>query len=374
MLSDEKKRRLADQTKDKPLILKLGSRSIEFGICGDAKPLVHISSSEFSQLQSFKVDPGQIFWGHSINSKDVEHLNKSGELSPNKSSLELDLESFKFLFYPDLLAYRDSENLLNSLEYRLRNHLFDIFEALFKKITFNAVNAKIFILEDLFHNEWYKKTMSDVLLSQLQARSVVFLPNSVMCIVGAGIQNGLIVDCGWSAISVEPVYENRLLTNYSAFTRRGGMMIHYKTVTKLQENGVKKDFDEVEKLIVECNDSSIPAYDAVNECLFPEIDSADTDMDEQKPASLVVNTIAGLPVDIRKELAGHIIITGGLGRIDWLRQKLIQEISCLVKREGFKFTTGQNHSLGSWQGASLFASTILPRQKSNGIIQELRRD
>ncbi|VEU23976.1 DEKNAAC105172 [Brettanomyces naardenensis] len=367
---------LLDQSKDQPLILSIGSRTIQFGISGQAKPLITLQTSSYSRPQLFSVQELSL---HSLNEKD--RLDNPPSLP---LSLPEDLQSLKFLFYPDLLVCKDSAELVKTYQYNLQGHLFLILEDLFRRINFNAMNAKVFVLDDDYHNEWYKRILADTLLNKLQARSMVLLPKSLMCVLGAGISNGLVIDCGWNMVTVEPVYDYRVLGNYSGFTRRGGMRLHYRVVEEIMSEGKEGtteeyDFDMVETMIrrytegkatEDQNEATSHLPNLVNSCFFSD---GQYDIDDKPPALLAFQIVKGLPIDIRREISSHIVIVGGLSNIPGFCKTLLDQITQLLADGGLEFTAKQVYSVGAWSGASLFSSSMLPKH-GVGRVRELRRD
>ncbi len=242
---------LEDQTKDDPIVLKIGCRHIEIGISGQDEPGLRTSTSNYGHKQLFKVSGGPC---HTIYSRTKDDSSDS-QSEPKYNFLTLeeqtDLEWFRYLFYPDILVYERLGKEVGGLQYALEGHLTRLFSDIFKRIKADYVNAKIYLLADLFANDCYLKAILYILLKVMHARSVILIPTPLMCCIGAGTMDGLIVDFGWNHVTVVPVYDGRVLSNYALYTDRAGKMVHYHLLaelgSKVKTSG--RSFDELEELI-----------------------------------------------------------------------------------------------------------------------------
>lgn len=486
---------LENQVKDDPIVLKIGCRYIEIGVSGQDASGLRISSSKYAQKQLFKVNAGS---HHAIN---VKNLQENAVLTIEEQT---DLVWFRYLFYPDILIYENRGKNVGGFQYALEGHLIHLFNDIFKKAKADYVNAKIYMLTDQFANDSYMKTVLYILLKRMHARSVVLVPTAVMCCIGAGVMDGLVVDFGWNHVNVVPVYDGRVLSNYASYTDRAGRMVHYRLIGELRSKKVVENstFEEIESLIegigevtgkdggrkdqkdknkdydkknedgnvemahkdknkggdkennetvdessgreeinkdenkddggsgdsstqngekdaisadaesditkeesekeesekkdavkreiemegteeMENGEKSQEAEDAtkevikhiLKECLLPsENEWINLDSQEKAPVDLAVNTILDLPIDIRKRTASHIILTGGLMEISWLRTMFKEGLVKVLKGKNSKLDVETIYTLGGWAGASIFASVIAPEQGVNDQIQEFRRD
>lgn len=341
---------LQDQTKDKSLVLLLGSTHIEFGLAGDPKPLLDLPIIQYARPGHFHT---RIEESHALD-KDL-----SNKLIPKVNTIEADLQSFRFLFYPDWLVYEQADPI-HSFEYNFKKYLIDIFLDLFARLGHDYVNAKIYILEDDPHNEKYKRIVIDVLLNVLQARAVLFVPSSLMVSLGAGVSDCLVVDGGWNWFHITPIYDGRILSNMCRFTNRAGRSLHYF----LLDRNPSMSFNDIEKL-THGSDNSIIPY------LLPD-SSIWGKLEESSVSDLISTTLLNLPVDIQSSLASNIIFVGGLSKIEGFTDKVLHQVQATLQERSSKLHVSTSPSLGPWAGASIYCSTIIPGK--SGIIQELRRD
>ncbi len=113
----------------------------------------------------------------------------------------------------------------------------------------------------------------------------------------------------------------------------------------------------------------------LRQCLLPEESEwINLDSQERAPTELAVKAIQDLPIDIRRPIASHIILTGGLMQIPWLRKEFKECIHSVLKKRNGKLDAQMIGTLGAWAGASIFASVIAPEQGVNDQIREFRRD
>ena len=485
---------LENQVKDDPIVLKIGCRFIELGVSGQDASGLRISSSKYAQKQLFKVNAGS---HHAVN---VNNLQENTVLTIEEQT---DLVWFRYLFYPDILIYENRGKNVGGFQYALEGHLIHLFNDIFKKTKADYVNAKIYMLTDQFANDSYMKTVLYILLKKMHARSVVLVPTAVMCCIGAGVMDGLVVDFGWNHVNVVPVYDGRVLSNYASYTDRAGRMVHYRLISELRSKKIMENstFEGIESLIegieevmgndgarkdqndkdndekknedgnveithedknkggdkennetvdessgkeeinkdenkdnggsiasstqnegkdaisadaesditkeesekgesekknavkreiemegtdeMENGEKSQEAENAtkevikhvLKECLLPSENGwINLDSQEKAPVDLAVNTILDLPIDIRKRTASHVILTGGLMEISWLRTMFKESLVKVLKGKNSKLDVETIHTLGGWAGASIFASVIAQEQGVNDQIQEFRRD
>lgn len=284
-----------------PILLNLGRTTLEAGLVGDLVPRVVENWETFATEQLFQLDR-------------FDHLLDDHQETRQETLMANEITQFKFLFYDDLLVYRDDEDRTHTFQYCLRKHLIKVLVRLFDDVGVNIVNSKVILLESPFASDWFKAQVEYVLLKKLRVKSVKFLPSSAMALYGSGHSSGIVIDAGWSKITIEPIYDYRLLDNYSKFTKRAGMMLHYSS-----DEGL--------------------------DCIFDN-----TDSDELSPVTLLSQMLSELPIDIRTDLASHVMFIGGL----------CNDPAFKAPFQSLPITEVQTP--GSWAGASLYASTLFAKQ------------
>lgn len=350
-------------------VLRLGARTLEFGLEGHKKPLVTKNLFKYmGKSPSLAVDGVDYDFNHS---SPIDH--------DPETSYSTDISLYNHLFPPSLVVFREDPVLA------LKSHLKYILLDTFEKSGLPHLNMKMVLLWNEETPRVYLECMSDVLLNHFLLRAIVIVPDPLMVSISSGIsmtpEGGCIVlDFGWRFTRLDVIYDNRVLKEYSMVSSLSACKCHYDLKEKL--NNPNLIFRDIEGIICGLrtfspygNDNSleIKGY-VVNESdiiksiidsLFPG--DVQLDKDEQTPVAMVLNTINKLPIDLKKVLKNNIIISGGLSKISnfsqSIRGRLLEaesSIQCIK-------------SLGGWQGGSLYSSKVLRNAQRHIKLSEIRR-
>ncbi|ODV94302.1 hypothetical protein PACTADRAFT_19973, partial [Pachysolen tannophilus NRRL Y-2460] len=377
-----------------PVVLQIGSRFIKAGFAGDATPLCNLQTNNLKWNQHLnreicitdeineltQTGSAILTNDHSID----PHGDEFSKLKNNNEKLLIstiyckDLINSQWLWNYDISSNFDSKFLENLLE----RIFHDIYQT---ELLIDAKMCKIILIENIFLPIPLKNILSYTLLNHIHARSLIYVSEPTMCCIGAGIQNALVIDLGWEATTIVPVYDLRIIHNNIESTNRSGKYLHYEILEKLIQvvgfeklpsfNDKYKLFEFIENFISKCcyiNDKEniegdfiisdnckIPnklRCDLVKKLLFPPQDLwPNLDSNEKSIIDLIINKILiNLPIDLRTKLFGNIIITGGLSHIPGIKSYIAKQLQQLTT-----IPIELVHSLGPWSGASLYGSTFL---------------
>lgn len=219
--------------------------------------------------------------------------------------------------------------------------------------------------------------------------SITLLPAATMSTTAAGVRSALVVDLGWAETTATGVYEYReiahkrstramkslvqetgkFLSKLSAKdekdTDRVSVSFEYseEVVTRLmwcKPHGEPENPDEETDTTASVvgNTVSIPSpsdpgveyidvpfarlTEPVEKTLFAQ-GMAECDLDdEEKPIPLLVyNTLLSLPPDVRGMCMSRIIFVGGGSNIPGIRQRILNDVSSLIKRYGWSQVRGK---------------------------------
>lgn len=220
--------------------------------------------------------------------------------------------------------------------------------------------------------------------------SITLLPAATMSTTAAGVRSALVVDLGWAETTATGVYEYREIAHKQS-TRAMKSLVQEtgKFLSKLNAKDgrdtdrVSVSFEYCEEVVSrlmwckprgESEESADEETDAtasvadktvsipspsdpgseyidvpftrltepVEKTLFAR-GIADCDLDdEEKPIPLLVyNTLLSLPPDVRGMCMSRIIFVGGGSNIPGIRQRILNDVSSLIKRYGWSQVRGK---------------------------------
>lgn len=341
--------------KGRNIILRLGSRSIECGVEGSREPLTIYNVHHFAEDQKLQIS--------------------------SNPELTDELSNFKSLFYPNILVYQDEETFRKSLQ----NHLRKLLTKVFCKSGISTINAKLLLISNNTTSEYYIELISQLLINHFMMRAVVVLSTPLMASIASGSSSATVVDFGWNFVNINVIFDNRVLQNYSKFTTRGGRRLHYDLINRMKKSNFDTklvSFKDVEIAIASmgnaCDDLERTVvcgpYNVTRRLILETItdliveSSEFFDDDEKSPVQLIVELIErDLPIDLKSVLSDRVIFTGGLFKIEAVKQILIEKLNSSSR---FKFKTV--HCLGPYAGASLY-STLSKQLRKNQNLWEYRK-
>lgn len=243
--------------------------------------------------------------------------------------------------------------------------------------------------------------MLDLLFKGFQTPLISLMSTATMSVVAAGIRSGLVVDIGWAETVVTSVYEYREVK--CTRSERGGRYLNNKLYKLLRKVLTDKDEDEGPNVIsfAECEDimcrlmwcrppafksaqrqsqqldtveeqdesepehslqnsmASIPlkstnpprtievSFDRIADICddtFFDLSIAPTTFDDHEyPLHLLIyHHLLQLPMDVRAICMPRIIFTGGCSNILGIKERIIDEVTSMVKRKGWANVSGKH--------------------------------
>lgn len=169
----------------------------------------------------------------------------------------------------------------------------------------------------------HKVTIVETLISTLGVALVLWLPHAVMTVVGAGLEDAVVVEMGWQSCRVDVISDLRNVTpvnvNFSplCLARHWTREWHHYH----HENG---EFDEIELAI----------------------DTIPTEWDFSDAYAIVDKVVATLPVDTRAAVS-TVIVSGDLTTAGGFDQRWATTVPGKPRA-----------TVGAWGGASVYLSSI----------------
>lgn len=386
-----------------PLIFDLGSRFTRSGFVGDSQPAMTLPIAKPSIVKS----------SSNCSNDESTLINTPPYLDVSNKSLTEDL-SYKLLlslkdhpvFGKLCQIYQNDLQEARWIDFQTElrqdnNHLFQNLKLLInEKLLVQPKKIKL-ILIDNSQAVLINYILSKFLLFELKVKSIIFLPESIMTMVGANIRDGLNIDISWKKCTINYIYDLRILHefNYESFQKFNGNTLHYKIIEKLidlNDETLNKEllskenlFDIVELFIgnavyvKDIDDDNlderkfeiIPGIHIPSRIRHEVIEAVffskghDLQAGEGHLPSIIKECINRVPLDIRLQLIKNTVFSGGLSKIPGFKTRFLEELRALDIPAKGKIT------LGSWTGCSMYCSTSLLRQ-SQKIVKnhEITRD
>lgn len=139
---------------------------------------------------------------------------------------------------PDLIVYSDAfESLLHDVYYR---HL---------QVT--PSSRDVIICENLLFPNVFRRLLIHILFEKLRVPSISFLPSQLLPLLPLKKQTALVVDYGYSQVTVLPVFEGYGLLNAMGFSQQGDVVIHEQILKGLESSARVVSGTQVNKRIIQ---------------------------------------------------------------------------------------------------------------------------
>lgn len=110
----------------------------------------------------------------------------------------------------------------------------------FEILLVNPKDRRIVLVESILGDTHLKDSLVKVLFNHFEVLSILFAPSHLMPLFGLGIQNGLVLDIGYSSASVIPVYQNVPILRAWQALPLGGSAIHDSIRKEITSRGTAK--------------------------------------------------------------------------------------------------------------------------------------
>lgn len=368
-----------------PIVLDIGARFTSIGYVGEPFPTITVASSGIAtQIDTKTFPPYFDVSNHSLEDKERELLTKSISGNPllHQVSEIHRKDQNKGLWFSQKLFVNDSQQQLSGLKSLFSTNLI-----------LPPSRCKVIVVQNE-NSLLYDYFLCKYLLFDLRIKSVMFQPKSLMTLIGANVRNGIVISIGWSSLSVDAIYDLRVLKEHSYRDDKfqTGYSLHYRIIEKLIElNDDNVDqkllqrsdlFDIIDRFIimgvyVRPNDTaSVEDYQIIESVSIPgrlryEVIESMFFANYQAPPlpQLICDMIEGTAIDIRNELLENIVFGGGISTIPGFKARLLQELRLVGQRKYLGKMT-----IGDWSATSLYcANNLLGQSKSVKKI-EIKRD
>ncbi|CAH2352041.1 hypothetical protein CLIB1423_05S04280 [[Candida] railenensis] len=346
------------------VLVEIGSRYVRIGLSGEFAP-----RSKFISIPQTKAI------GHSyINKKacidafplDYEIHDKALTIE-QRESLTSSLLNIPLHKKVSKIFSMDEDSLASSRDFQIQNSVSELLESLL----LISSQCKAILIEPVYTSNREKNQIAEILLSKLRFKSICWIPEPIMEVVGAGVSDSLVVHLGWSSAIVTSVMDLRLISSRDfPSSHMSGLVLHYKIVERLLdlENAAldqllcsPSGFELVENFIQtslfvrkdRSQTSSFEEHRFTDSIVIPK--SICYEVVESLVTSLIpgiISFIAKTSIDVRSRILENIIIAGGLANIPGLKSYVLTQIRKEWKAANLVV------SLGSWPGLSIYYSSL----------------
>ncbi|ANB13902.1 hypothetical protein AWJ20_4853 [Sugiyamaella lignohabitans] len=226
-------------------------------------------------------------------------------------------------------------------------------EILIQSLLVTPKSISVFVLESPLISNTFKQLIGQVLLLDLQVKSVTFQPLAVNAVVGAGASCGLVIDLGWDEAAMIPVYDLRELSSKARFTTRSTKKLFHKyRDTALAESKPFTTWREFRHQTLASTFSTSEITELAQE-LFIKQNEPYPDDDNLSLPLVISKLIGSLDANLRGPCSENIVFTGGLQLPPEIYISIINEVQTSWPKARLI------HSIGSWAGASAYLSSII---------------
>ena len=302
-------------------------------------------------------------------------------------------------------------------EEALEGFLLNIF---FNELLINPKEHKVVVLEELTMSIPFKEALTRMLLKRFGAPAVLFFSSPIASLLPIDTRTALIVDIGYSGISIVPIYEGKILSHASVVSNLGVKKVEDRLSELILQHAKILDTSAQSKRPVERGDLC-EVGDMVRGCCVLPFESSpnstkkdpsyeflankrdmifsvsstkkflvpadvrthaaeilfEGDEENETIATQILSCLQRCAVDVRYELARNVLLKGG-GVMFGIKRRILGEISSLTStHEQFKglsnlsphfaFLTNPSLSL-SYVGASMLGSVINSLTKKEGVL------
>lgn len=367
-----------------PVILDIGSMFLKAGIGGDPYPSA-IELTDFKQ----KMSRNEIQIPPHFEANNPLLSEEQLEFFRNKLLGHEDTKKLCEIFTNDVHSFTsiNTQIISKNNELVLSGKINNI---LCNKLIISPKELKV-ILIDSNLSMVNKFKIIDILLNNIQVKSVYLIPEPILTVLGSNLTDGLVLNFNWELFTLHAVADLRIIDKNTTelFHKFNGITLHYKIIENLIElntpdtNKLLKNpklFEIIEIFITSAvfvraiNDTEIYdsnqdfeivdgvfipnklRYQIIEECFFSE----------NELSNLIMHTIKKSEIDLRKVFLQNIIFAGGIANIPGFKTRMIQELKNSL---GEQSVSGKV-SLGSWTGCSLYISSSLRKYPNEWKDQE----
>ncbi|EAT43990.1 AAEL004646-PA [Aedes aegypti] len=227
----------------------------------------------------------------------------------------------------------------------------------------------------------YREKMTQIMFESFNCPAVYMANQAVLSLYAAGRTSGIVLDCGHDVTHIVPVYRGhalsnaikrlvfagRSLTDYLAdlLEEKGTPSLELETVRGIKEKlgYVAFEFDKemstatTEKYFQLPNGKSITVGQERFRCAEALFQPALLDLESPGVHQVLFDSLMQCDIDVRKELFGNVVLSGGSTMFGGMRERLELELRALAPGTvKVKVVAPAQRVYSAWRGGSNLAS------------------
>jgi len=238
----------------------------------------------------------------------------------------------------------------------------------------------VFLMEPPLNPKWNRERMLDVMFDKFQVPSAFVAVQATLSMYASGRNTGVVLDAGDGVCHTVPIYEGTIIdhavgrlqlagkdvTDYLnvLLTQKGGLPSGLSTiqiVREIKENSsyVLQTADSVDSGVsrYELPDGQVLELGAeMHRCTELLFNPSLVGREDGGVHHLVHGTVNSCDVDIRKDILGNVLLSGGTTCIRGFPERLQNELSKICHTD-VRVTAPKGRNYSAWEGASMVANS-----------------
>lgn len=216
----------------------------------------------------------------------------------------------------------------------------------YEKMHLNPKITSILITEPVMTTDKSRSTIKEIMFEKYGFGKLQFCNQSIVSLYGSGRSTGILVDIGHDLTKCVPIYDSYVVSQGLQLSGLAGKQLNGYINEYMDINETDDWLDRYKRKYFRKDDNML-----YREYFF---DSNVNRLDCPTLSKLVENAINLSDVDLRKDLAKNIVVTGGTSKIPGLSKDIYDNLNRLDYLH-YKVSASKNRDHSAWLGASLLS-------------------
>lgn len=216
----------------------------------------------------------------------------------------------------------------------------------YEKLKVNPKITSVLITEPIMATEKSRDMLKEIMFEKYGFGKLQFCNQAVVSLYGSGRSTGVVVDIGHDLTKCVPIYDSYVVAQGLQISVLAGKQLNSYINEYMGINETDEWLDRYKHKYFRKDDNRL-----YREYFF---DSSVNRLDCPTLSNLVENAINMSDMDLRKELAKNIVVTGGTSKIPGLSKDIHDNLYGLDRFQT-KVSASKNRDYSAWLGASLLS-------------------
>lgn len=294
------------------VVLDHGSFSTKYGYSGYNKPE--------GSIRSLVIEDGHINKNYitDVNESFSKSFNDMDIIYPIKNGTIVDFDAMELIWD-------------------------DIF---YEKLKLNPKITSILITEQTMANEKNRNKIKEIMFEKYNFNKIQFCNQQIVSLYGSGRSSGIVLDIGHDLTKCVPIYDSYIISQGYQISPLAGKKLNNYIREYMNLNEEDDWLDRYKQKYFKNSGNQL-----YKDYFF---DININKLDCPPLSQLIENAINISDIDLRKNLAKNILITGGTSKISGLSKDIYNNLNKLNNLQ-YKIIAPKNRDQLSWLGASLLS-------------------